>query len=81
MQLRHVGFALVVGFIIAAGTWGYAQSFGMQPVTPTIVSGTDIGFRVEGRRGTAAVGRLVVRIDGQWVDAVEKMGAQQLTAK
>jgi hypothetical protein len=36
---------------------------------------------MEGRRGSAAVGRLVVRIDGQWVDAVEKMGPTQLTAK
>ena len=81
MQLRHVVFGFVLGFIIAAGTWGYAQSFGMQAVTPTVLSGNDIGFRMEGRRGSAAVGRFVVRVDGQWVDAVEKMTAQQLTAK
>jgi hypothetical protein len=81
MRLRHVVFGFVLGFIVAAGTWAYAQTFGMQPVTPTVISGNDIGFRMEGRRGTAAVGRLVVRVDGQWVDAVEAMGPKQLTTR
>jgi hypothetical protein len=36
--------------------------------TPRVVSGGDIGFRIEGRdvKGQP-VGRLVVKIDGDWV--------------
>ena len=81
MQFRHIIIGLVIGFVISAGTWGYAQNIITQPVTPTILSGNDVGFRVEGRRGTAAVGRLLVRIDGQWVEAVEGFVPKQLTAK
>ena len=82
MQLRHVLVALVIGFVIAAGTWGYAQSPMTQPVTPSMVlSGSDIGFRVEGTRGTAAVGKLVVRMNGQWVNAEGAISIKNLTAK
>jgi hypothetical protein len=81
MHLRHAVIGFVVGFVIAAGTWGYAQSVRTDPVTPMVVSGDDIGFRLEGRRGSAAVGRFVVRVDGQWVDAVEAMGVKPVTTK
>jgi len=52
--------------------------------TPTVISGDDIGFRVEGLRGkTTPVGKLVIRLNGQWVepelsDAVQP---RRLTAK
>ena len=36
---------------------------------PSVFSDTDIGFRVERQDATKAVGRLVVRINGQWIDA------------
>lgn len=39
------------------------------PQTPTIVSGNDVGFRITGTKGGHAVGTLVVRQNGQWVDA------------
>ena len=38
-----------------------------QPTPPTVFSGVDVGFRMEGRKGNTPVGRLVVRIDAQWV--------------
>ena len=70
-------FALVVVLatsLTGIGVWGFAQ---VRPnaVTPVIISGSDVGFRVEGhnknlRTGDdVAIGQLVVRIDGQWVDA------------
>jgi hypothetical protein len=38
-------------------------------LAPTIVSGNDIGFLIERTDGGIPVGRLVVRVDGRWVDA------------
>ncbi len=31
-----------------------------------VLSGYDIRFRVEGKKGDAVVGRFVVRLDGKW---------------
>ena len=38
-----------------------------------IMSGEDIGFRVEGWRGSVPSGRLVIRVDEQWVEVRESM--------
>ena len=60
-----LGLILAVG-VGAAG--GYALGLQVtQPGTRTLFSGVDFGFRMEGRKGNTPVGRLVVRIDGQWV--------------
>ena len=68
MKRRLFWIALVVMTLAAAG-WTYAQVFGVNPVTPTVLSGGDIGFRVEGDRGGTPVGELVVKVNGQWVVA------------
>ena len=34
-----------------------------------IVSGPDFGFRIESDQGGIPVGKLVVRVDGKWVEA------------
>ena len=48
--------------------------FGVPQTPPssdvTILSGSDIGFRVEGNRDGNAVGTLMVRINGTWVKAM-----------
>lgn len=36
---------------------------------PYVLSGPDVGFRIERMRSDTPVGRIVVRIDGKWVDA------------
>ena len=35
---------------------------------PTLLSGNDIGFRIERTKDGIAIGKLVVRVDGRWVD-------------
>jgi hypothetical protein len=35
-----------------------------------VISGADIGFRPEGWQGKARTGTFVVRINGEWVEAV-----------
>jgi hypothetical protein len=36
---------------------------------PKIIAGNDLGFRVESTRDGIPVGKLVVRVDGKWVEA------------
>ena len=50
-----------------------------RPAEPRILSGTDIGFRVEGTdaRTGNPTGTLVVRMDGKWV-AVSPAGGVRL---
>ena len=39
----------------------------------TVISGADLGFRPEGWQGKARTGTFVVRINGEWVDAVSAL--------
>jgi hypothetical protein len=69
MRLRY----FVAGFCVAlllglASSWVAAQ-VRTNPVSPTVLTGGDIGFRVEGIRGNTPVGTLVVRVNGEWVEA------------
>ncbi len=43
-----------------------------------VISGADIGFRPEGWKGKARTGTFVVRINGEWVDAIESAGYRTL---
>ena len=36
--------------------------------SPIVVSGNDVGFRIERTQDGIPVGRIVVRVDGHWVD-------------
>ena len=51
------------------------------PQPPTVVSGEDVGFRITGTKGDHVVGTLVVRQNGQWVQAELAGGVRQLTLK
>ena len=39
-------------------------------VEPTVVSGNDVGFRIERTQYGVPVGKIVVRVDGRWVDTL-----------
>jgi len=69
MTPQRLIWTLVAVLLTMAATWTYTQAIGVNPVTPTVLSGGDIGFRVEGDRGGTPIGTLVVKIDGQWVAA------------
>jgi hypothetical protein len=60
---------LILALTFGAARWAYAQAVMVKPVTPTVLTGGDIGFRVEGDRAGTPVGELVVKINGQWVPA------------
>jgi len=80
MIRRHL-VALVLALLASFGfgSWASAQWFEpAEPVEPPVVlSGSDLGLRVEARRGEAILGSLVIRIDGEWV-AVGERGPRPL---
>jgi hypothetical protein len=89
-QVRKIStlVVLLVVAICVLGIWAAAQApLPQRPPQsgsgsePTVISGSDIGFRMESRRGNTAVGRLVVRINGQWLDIEESVVAKRLTAR
>lgn len=49
--------------------WSVSSQVPLQRQPPIIVSGADIGFRVEATKPGMALGRLVVRVNGEWLDA------------
>ena len=69
MNAQRLVWTLVVVLLLCAAAWTYGQSLQVIPVTPTVISGADFGFRVEGNRGGTPVGTLVVKMNGQWVEA------------
>lgn len=73
---RVVALLLV---LVASGTWALAQAVQPKSVFPNVISGNDIGFRVEGHKGSTPVGRLVVRINGQWVEPEFATGVKFIT--
>ncbi len=89
LRKRFVVIAVWVVSMCAAGIWGHAQV----PPTPreprptpsqlqpqlTIISGNDLGFRVDAHKGNTPIGRFVVRIDGRWVEIEESASIRRLT--
>jgi hypothetical protein len=84
-RARIVLIVLVVSSLMGIGVWSFAQ-VPVQPRNndaPIVLSGSDVGFRVDGHKRERrtdnltgrtssvdiAVGQLVVRINGQWVEA------------
>ncbi|MGD9904343.1 MAG: hypothetical protein AB7U83_12835 [Vicinamibacterales bacterium] len=70
--------------IVAAAVAASVAIAGQRPAPatePRILSGADVGFRVEGTdpRTGGPTGTWVVRIDGQWVDAVPRSGIRPAT--
>jgi hypothetical protein len=51
-------------------TLGAQNLYALRAVPPTVLSGADVGFRVEAIDGdNVPVGRIVIRVDGKWVEA------------
>lgn len=68
--------------VATASAWISAQATRPRIVKPlaqpTMLSGADVGVRVESWDGNTAIGNLVVRLDGRWVDVAPKGGVFRL---
>jgi hypothetical protein len=59
------GFVVAVA-LMASAAWSYAQVIAPRAVTPVVLAGPDIGFRMQAVKGGTPVGQLVVRVNGEW---------------
>ena len=55
--------------LVAVGVLAHAQAPAPDGKTPTVIAGNDVGFRVDRYNGSTPVGTLVVKVNGQWVEA------------
>jgi hypothetical protein len=70
-HIARVGFVLLwLASLFIVGTLASAQT---RRDNTTVISGADIGFRPEGWKGSARTGTWVVRINGEWIEAVSTM--------
>jgi hypothetical protein len=77
MSIRTaVSIAVVMAVLAIGGAWAHAQGQalgmfgeGLDLVAPTVIGGSDLGFRVESTKDNVAVGKLVIRVNGRWVEA------------
>jgi hypothetical protein len=75
--MRNWLFLWVASLIVVA-TIASALARAQTKEAAGIISGDDIGFRVEGMNPAGdAVGTWVVRIDGRWVTATSRMSVQR----
>ena len=70
--MQRTLLAAVVACVLVGGGWvagQQAQPY-RAPVDPRIVSGADVGFRVEGKSREGVIGTWMVRLStGEWVAA------------
>ena len=70
MRLKRFVALLVAAVLLVATTaWVTAQAIIVTPVPQRVMTGGDLGFRVDGLRGSAPVGAIVVQVNGEWVEA------------
>jgi hypothetical protein len=74
--MRRVAIIAISAGVLTVGTWAYGQQQQAQvPLVPfpppdKVLTGPDIGFRVEGIYQGKVVGTMVVRLkDGSWAEA------------
>jgi hypothetical protein len=79
MLFRNRLVVVVLWLTTLAAVATFAQNRQSQP--PMVYSGNDLGFRVDTSqsRGDMIVGTLVVRVNGQWVEASFARGIRPAT--
>jgi hypothetical protein len=82
MSLRSRATLVILWVIslVAVGVLVSAQPQARKDPAP-LITGTDIGFRPEGWRGSARTGTFFVRVNGQWVEAVDTVKTQPVTTR
>jgi hypothetical protein len=79
MRIRYFAAGFLVAVMLSVATvWAMSQVM-VNPVTPRVVTGADLGFRVEGLRGGTPVGTVVIRVNDEWVQAEVKLPGRETT--
>jgi hypothetical protein len=70
MRIRYVAVALAWAVSLALASWTRAQPPSWTPIAePVIKAGDELGFRVEWLNGRTPYGQLVIRQNGEWIEA------------
>jgi hypothetical protein len=69
MSFRSIAAFSILWALSVIGAVTIATIARAQALETIVLSGSDVGFRIDGQRGRTPVGKIVVRIDGQWVEA------------
>ena len=70
---RVIVAVLWIASLLGVGVVTFAQSQAkeLRPLRePRVLTGGDIGFRVDGIYGEMPTGTIVIRVNGQWVEAM-----------
>jgi hypothetical protein len=73
--------ALWIASVVLVSALASAQSRQNRPDPAPVLSGADIGFRPEGWQGKARTGTFVVRINGEWVEAIPGATVRPATSR
>jgi hypothetical protein len=76
VHARVVVVVIWLGSLVGVGVWAQTQP------QQRVISGNDLGFRVDGQqRDGTPIGKLVVRMNGQWVEAGFAVGIAKAGTK
>jgi hypothetical protein len=78
MRTRVGIIVLWVVSLAAVGLWGQTRV----PLSGSrIISGPDLGFRVDRVEGSRVTGTLMIKLDGQWMVVGDASGVRPLTMR
>ena len=88
-NFKKIGLiAIWAASLLLVAQWGHTQTpqKNSDGLLGTIISGNDIGFRLEGFStvrggGTGVTGTWMVKVDGAWMPATASAAARSITAK
>jgi len=70
-RARVVIAILWISSLLGVGVFAQSQARIDRPIPePKVMTGGDIGFRVDGMYGEMPSGTVVIRVNGQWVEAM-----------
>ena len=80
MAVLHRHWMLAILWVLSMIVVGVTSSVAQAPraradvptEAPTVIFGDDVGFRIERTRDGLAVGKMVVRVDGRWIDTTAR---------
>jgi hypothetical protein len=79
---RVVLVVIWLASLAGVGVWAQAQSQQQQQQEQRVISGSDLGFRVERiERDGTPIGKLVVRANGKWVETGFSVGVAKAGTK
>ncbi len=78
LQARIAMAILWIASLIVVGSIATAQT--RRDAAP-MISGSDVGFKPEGWQGKARTGTWMVRINGEWVEAISGTKAAPATTR